>query len=272
MSEEVTETVTETGAGAATGAAATAAAGTKPPEGAAATATTETTQTSGEPDPKERARQAFVQRDQKREKRASEELAATRRELDALKAQLKEKPKPEAEPTSFLDDPEKALKEARAGATRDAVEAIKQEQAQAEAKRAYHQTTEKAAEFLLTRSHLKEDKALREEVLKVVEEKYAHLAAEDGARDPRAAARLAYIDVCAAKGITPDMDGFKATGFDATRGANTTGVKPTGAGGDKRTWTKREAEKYLMDSVKNPATYKARSAEMDEAKREGRIK
>lgn len=240
----------------------------------AAPAPAEKPQPSGEPKPeaKDIARRAFHEREQKREKKASDELAELRKELAAIKAGKTPEP-PAAEPElSPFDDHKKWEEKVAERAEQRALDTIEKRQAEAKAQAEYHQTSEKAANFLLTRSHLKEDRALLEEVLKVVEKDYAHLAATDGGRDPGAAAELAYIRVCQAKGIMPDLDGFKSAGFDATKGAASIGARHSAPAGEKKSWSKREAEKYLMEAAKEPAKFKARSTEIEEAKKEGRIK
>lgn len=271
MENTTTETKPGTEAGAPTGGAQPAAADTTgKPAGAATATTTEKPQTTGEtqkPDSKEVARRAFQDRDTRREKKASEELAEARKELERLKAQVATKqPEPEPEP-SLIDDPEKWAKNVEERATKNALETIERSQAKAKADTEYRQSAEKAAEFLLTRSHLKEDKALLETVAKVIEEKYADV----GVTNPMAAARLAYIDACAEKGITPDMDGFKSAGFDATKGAASTGIKPSSAGASKRTFAKGEVKKYLSGFTPGTKEWRAANSEVEEAYREGRV-
>jgi hypothetical protein len=225
------------------------------------------------PEDKEKARQAFQARQEKKEKKATERVAELENELKQLRdsAAKPKEPEVKAKP-NLLDDPEGhekwLLEQAEQRARNGFLEEAKAYEVQAK----HYEDGNKAADFLLTRSHLKEDKALQEEVLKTIQEKYGHIGAIDGARDPMGAARLAYIDVCAQKGIVPDLPGFKGGGFNASGGASSIGARPSASGTAKRVWSKAEAEKYLMEAVRNPSDYAARSAEIKEARGEGRIK
>lgn len=266
MSEAQAETVEKTPATEPTPAPAAPVAETKtnPAPAAVETKTPEPQQ----PNPKEVARTMFQKRQGEKEKKATERVAELEAQLEQLKAQ-KPEPKPEkSEAPSLLDDPDGYAKWVQENATKNALSEIERREAEAQNAYAYRQASEKAADFLLTRSHLKEDKALIDEVSKVLEQKYGHIAATD----PQAAAELAYIKVCAAKGVVPDMDGFKSGGFNASGGASSASVRPSAPGAAKREWSKREAEKYLMEAAKDKALFASRSAEIKEARSEGRIK
>ena len=199
------------------------------------------------------------QREQKREKKSADRIA----ELEKKLAEFEKAKEPET-PASFLDDPDKWAQGVTERAEQRAIEAINRREAESH----YRQSAETAANWLLTRSHLKQDQALTKEVAKVIEEKYATVAAVD----PNAAARLSYLDVCAAKGISPDMDGFKSQGFDGTSGNATSGVRPSAAASGKRTFSKGEAEKYVFGAKPGTEDYDRRLAEVEEAEKEGRIR
>jgi hypothetical protein len=224
-----------------------------------------------EPQPtnsKEVARTMFQKRQGEKEKKSAERIAELEAKLSQFEAQ-KPEPKPaKSEAPSLLDDPDGYAKWVQENATKTALSEIERRESEAQSAYAYRQASEKAADFLLTRSHLKEDKSLVDEVSKIISEKYADI----GVVNPSAAARLAYVDLCAAKGIVPDMDGFKSGGFNATGGASSTSVRPSAPGAAKREWSKRDAEKYLMEAAKDKAMFASRSAEIKEARSEGRIK
>lgn len=227
---------------------------------------TESVKTTGEtrPDHKEIARKAFAEREEKREKKASERLAELEKEFEAYKQAKPEKP----EPISFLDDPEGALKRTREEATRDALsqfEARQQDQVKAYE---YRQASEGAADWLLTRSHSKQDKQFAEAVVDVVKNRLPHVAKVD----PHVAMEMAYISVCKQKGVTPDIEGFVSKGLDATQGTSSVGIKPSATAEGKRTFTRGEAERYVFEAKPGSKEYRARLAEVEEAKREGRIK
>lgn len=233
------------------------------------------TPSENKPDPKELARQAFQSREQKREKKASEELAEWKQKYAELETKLNTNkpaaPEPEAE-IDFLDDPKKALEKTEERAMNRTISELERRQKEYEAQVHYRQVSEKAADFLLTRSHLKEDPAFKEDVLKVIAEKYLHLAAEDGARDPQAASRLAYLDVCAAKGIVPDMEGFKHTApMNASGGKATSGVPLSAPATGKRVFAKGEVKNYLNEVPTGTPEWERRLAETEEAYREGRV-
>lgn len=244
------------------------------PAAPVAQAAPETVAKPSETTPKEPA-DFFKQREAKREKKATERLAELEKEHNALKAQFeKVKPvaEPEPEPLFSLDDPEGSFKKMKDQAAREAVETLKREQAEYAAQTSYIQTAEGAEKFLLTRSHLKDDQNAQAEIARILQEQYSDVAAYGKGSNPKAAAELAYFTWCRSKGVIPDMEGFSNPNpQNATAGRAAAGVSPSAPGGAK-TWTKREAEAYLMEATKDPAKYRLRSSEIDQAKSEGRIK
>ena len=213
-------------------------------------------------DPKELARQAFKSREQKREAKAAERIAELEKQLAELK-QAKPQPQAEVAPPSFLDDPDKWAQNVTERARQEALAVLQQERAEV----AYRQSAENAANWLLTRKHLKEDHSLTVEVARAIESKYAQVAAAD----PNAAARLAYLDVCEAKGISPDMGGFKPGGFDGAKGQTSSGARPSAPAEGKRTFKRGEGQAYIYAAKPGSAEFKRRMAEVDEAEREGRV-
>ena len=216
----------------------------------------------------------FQARETKREKKAQERLPELEKRIAELQSQLENrKPVETPEPVSFLDDPEKAIKQAEENATRRAVETIKGEQEESQRQSDYVKATDEAKSFLLTRSHLKEDPNARNEIADILEANYEDLARyEKGQGKPGIAAKLAYIDWCQQKGVVPDIDGLPKTSNQGSGGKTSAGVSPSAPAAGERTWNRREAEAYLMESTKNPAQFKSRSAEIEKAKSEGRVK
>lgn len=217
----------------------------------------------------------FKQRDEKREKKAQEKLADLEKQFADYRAQVEaaktgQAPaKAEADAPSLLDNPDEWAKSVEARAEKRAIEAYEARIREAQSQAAYRQANEQAAGWLLTRKHLKEDRGFLDEVATAIENDHADIAGVN----PEKAARLAYMDVCAKKGVAPDIEGFVAAGgLDATQGAASASVRPSNASGGKKIWTRAEANAYLMAAVTKPGEFKSRESEIDEAKREGRIK
>lgn len=209
----------------------------------------------------------FRQREEKREKKATEELAELRMKHAELEKQIQKGSQQTAEPpASFMDDPDKWAQGILDRSKAEAIEAVQQREQ--EARHVYD--ANRATDWLLTRSHLKEDEKLVEPVKVALREKYAHIAAND----PISAMRLAYIDVCAEKGVVPDMDGFKtaAASMTATGGASTSGVRHSAAAGGKRVFQKGEVTAYMNGVQPGSKEYASRLAEVEEAYKEGRAK
>jgi hypothetical protein len=106
-----------------------------------------------------------------------------------------------------------------------------------------------------------------------LESQYLKLASFEGGRDPHAAAELAYLRVCEAKGILPDMTAFKSSGnMTATKGATSSGVRPSAPAGVKREFQPGEVKQYLNAVKAGSKEWKQRMSEVDEAYKEGRAK
>lgn len=240
------------------------------PAATAPAAVTETTQT---PKPQEdskpkNAADFFRQREEKREKKAQDRVAELEKIVTELQAKVVSEPKREPEPPSLLDDPENWAKNVAKEAEAKALAALEARQKQSQDDADFEKSAVSATDWLRTRSHISEDAALAKEVLETVRAKYAHI----GATDPQAATRLAYLDVCGAKGIVPDMDGFKPGGFQAQGGASSAGVRPSAPAGAKRVFQKGEVEKYIFDGIPGTPEFTRRLAEIEEAGKEGRVK
>lgn len=221
------------------------------------------------PEPKTTLKPAdfFKQREEKREKKATERLTEVEKELADLKANVG-KTQPHEEPLDFLNDPEKALLKSKEDAKNEVFAELDRRQAEAQRQATEQKENETAASWLLTRSHLKEDKELLKTVAGIIEDKYARIASVD----PSGAARLAYMDACAAKGITPDIEGLVSAGFDNTKGTATSGTKLSAPATGKRVFARGEAERYIFEAKPGTPEYRARLSEVEEAQREGRTK
>ena len=219
---------------------------------------TETPQT----DKGTQAKKFFQQREEKREQKLSEQLS---QRLAALEAELKtererkaQQTQPEPEP-DILTDPEGWRKRVEENAAKRAEESYRTAAEKSAAEAAYRQKAEGAEQWLLTRSHLKQDQALEAELAGIIAKDYGHLTGVD----PQAAAELAYLKLCRQKGIAPDMDLPSGSSNQAAKGTTSAGVRPTAPAPGKRVWAKGEKEAYLMAAVKNPVEYKRRLAEVE---------
>lgn len=222
---------------------------------------------------KPRAETEFFKREAKREKKAQEENAELRKQLETLKAQFEKKPAEsvDAEPVFSLDDPEGSFRrmreQVRAEATQEALDAIERKQRDEKIQAAYAQATNEATSFLLTRSHLKEDPNAKGEVAEILKQKFMAVADVD----PQAAVELSYLHFCRTKGVMPDFDGLPKTSNNATGGKSSAGVSPTAPSTGKRVFAKGEVKAYL-DAVKpGSAEHKSRLAETEQAYKEGRV-
>lgn len=231
--------------------------------------------TTGENKPedlKASARNAFEakKRIAEKERKQAEELAELRKFKAEYESRAKAEPKPEPEPVSFLDDPEKWAEERDNRLLQRWEKQQAEMKAQAEAAAQYRQKSENAANLLLTRSHLKEDKAALADVLKLIETELADVADVN----PGSAAELAYIKWCGSKGIMPDLPGFVSAGFNATKGAASNQVPPSAPGSGPRIFAKGEVKKYLdeVDPGKDFDEFQRRSEEVKKAYAEGRVK
>ena len=209
----------------------------------------------------------FKQRDDRREKKATERVAELEKKLAELES-AKTPKEAEPAPVSFLDNPDEWAKNERERMKTEVFSELERRQSESKVQAEFRQASESAAEWLLTRSHLKEDKAFLNDVAVLVEDKYSHVAAVD----PSAAAELAYIYACKAKGITPDIEGLVSAGMDATKGAASSGVRQSAPATGKRVFARGEGEKYINQAKPGSAEYSARINEVEEAHREGRIK
>ena len=181
--------------------------------------------------------QALAERDAK--------LAALQARLEALEKAPKDASRSEkkSEEPDIFEDPKAALEKVKL----DAVELIRQER-EAEKRRAeLDKAQQEAGEMLLTRSHITQDPNFAREVAGLLHEggRYSRLANED----PQAAAELAYLAVCKAKGVVPDLSVNKSHAAQSAA----SGIKPSAAGvGEKPVITAKDVRegKYSEEDVR----------------------
>ena len=226
-------------------------------------ATEKQTQTQTEK-PKLKPADFFRQREDKREQKAQAEVAELRRKVAEYEKAAQRQPEPVV-PVSFIDDPDKWGQQVKEDARREAIEAIEQR----EAVKRYEQSAGQAVDWLLTRSHIREDVKLAEQVAAVVKERYQHIFQVD----PAVAIEKGYMEVCAAKGISPDMGAFKKDSLNATGGTSTSGARASAAAGGKRTFNRGEGDKYILAGGQpGSPEYMRRLSEVEEARKDGRIR
>lgn len=124
-----------------------------------------------------------------------------------------------------------------------------------------------AGDWLRSRSHLKEDPEFAKKVADRIQTRYS-AAAET---DPTAAARSAYLDVCEELGVGPDLG--RTEKDDVSGGRASQGLRPSGGGGGGlKTWTRQQALDYLKGYKPGDPAWQKKAAEVETARREGRIK
>lgn len=203
-------------------------------------------------------REFFQLREKVRTER--EEKESLRAELDALKAQLNGVGRVKAEKVDPLEDPEAYLGEAEKRARKAAGEEFNTRLAQ-------HNRMVNAVqseEWLRSRSHLENDGKAADEVAKIIESDYLEVAE----KNPRAAARSAYVDWCESKGVTPDLSSTSSLTPPRHAKASAAGV---GSSLADKTYTPDEVKRTLA-GLSSPEARKAYTAEVEKAAREGRYK
>ena len=205
----------------------------------------------------------FRQREDKREKKAQDRVAELEKKISELE---KARPASQAEaPVAFIDDPDKWAQGVSERAEQRALDAIEHREAVAR----FNQSAGKAVAWLLTRSHIREDVKLANDVRAVVQERYQHIFQVD----PEVAIEKAYMAVCEAKGISPDMGAFKKDSLNASGGTSTSGARASAAAGGKRVFNRGEGDKYVMAGGQpGSEEYMRRLSEVEEARKDGRIR
>lgn len=185
-----------------------------------------------------------------------EEAQARIKELESSKAEPKSQ---EDAVSSFLENPEKFLE------TRDnrVVERVLEAIGQSKREEQFAKAASDAESYLLTRSHVKDPEFAKD--VQAAFEKYQHIA-QTG--DFKAVARNAYLDVCEARGVIPDL-GYNNKPDTSAKGS--AGVAPSASDsfGGPKTWAAGEVKKYL-DGARDIPTLKTRLAEIEKARNEGR--
>lgn len=184
-----------------------------------------------------------------------EEAQARIKELEASKAEPKTQ---EDAVTSFLENPDKFLEQRDNKVVERVLEAI----GQSKREEMFAKAAADAESYLLTRSHVKDPEFAKD--VQAAFEKYQHIA-QTG--DMRTVARNAYLDVCEARGVVPDL-GFNNKPDTSAKGS--AGVSPSAPAfdGPKR-WSPGEVKAYL-DGAPNVDALKSRLADLEKARNEGR--
>jgi len=217
-------------------------------------------------DPKQDAKQKFEffkLRKEKKEAKVSAEdlgkqLAEAQKRIQELEASKAEPKADEDAVTSFLDNPDKFLEQRDNKVVERVLEAI----GQSKREELYAKAAADAEQYLLTRSHVKDPEFAKD--VQAAFEKYQHIA-QTG--DMKSVARAAYLDVCEARGIAPDL-GYNNKPDNSAKGG--AGVSPSAPSHDgPKVWAPGEVAKYL-DSAPTVEAMKLRLAELERARNEGR--
>lgn len=192
----------------------------------------------------------------------AEELA---KKYEEAQARIKELESSKAEPkadedavTSFLENPEKFLESRDNRVVERVLEAIGQSKREEQ----FAKAAAEAESYLLTRSHVKDPEFARD--VQAAFERYQHIA-QTG--DLKAVARNAYLDVCEARGVNPDL-GYNNKPDTSAKGSIGVSPSATNSDGPKR-WAPGEVQKYL-DGAPSIDALKMRLAELEKARNEGR--
>lgn len=202
-------------------------------------------------------------RQEKKEQKTSAEdlgkqLAEAQKRIKELETTKVEPKSNEDAVSSFLENPDRFLADRDNKVVERVLEAIGQ------SKREEHfaKAAADAESYLLTRSHVKDPEFAKD--VQAAFEKYQHIA-QTG--DLKAVARNAYLDVCEARGVNPDL-GYNNKPDTSAKGS--IGVSPSATNSDgPKVWAKGEVQKYL-DSAPSIDALKMRLAELEKARNEGR--
>lgn len=184
-----------------------------------------------------------------------EEAQARIKELESVKAEPKTQ---EDAVSSFLENPEKFLEQRDNKVVERVLEAI----GHSKREEAFAKAAADAESYLLTRSHLKDPEFAKD--VQATIEKYQHIA-QTG--DLKAVARNAYLDVCEARGVNPDL-GYNNKPDTSAKGSIGVSPSATNSDGPKR-WAPGEVQKYL-DAAPTVSEMNRRLAEIEKARNEGR--
>ena len=228
----------------------------KPAAGAPETTPTEKpTQAKPEQTPAEKI-QFFAKRKDEEAKKLAAENETLRKELESAR-QAKESTPAETEADDFgiLEDPKKAVKKMRESVKNEILAELQGREQEKQHKSA----AESARQWLLSQSHINEDPKFADSVVGNIQNKYMDVAGVN----PQAAARLAYEDACRDFGITPGQ----------SDGQSSAGVRPSAPQvGGKRVFSRAEIADYVYGAHPGSTEYSRRVDEVEEARREGRIR
>lgn len=241
-----------------------AAAGDSAPEkketqssGAAGSSGTEKRTDSREPEKK----RTFFEKRQERKQSLQEQLASLQQEITSLK-QSRQSPASDGR-KSILDveDPDAYLDDRFDGLRKD-IEEVKSFKQELQEERKFALKYQ-AEEYLLTRKH-SDDPEFCEEIRNRLQGDPSLRAMSEF--DPMRAARSAYIEVCEARGIAPDLSSPSPAGRAA-------GPKPTttrSVNTEDRSFN--EWQVYVRAAEAGSGEHAKRLNEMRQAQKEGRIK
>lgn len=191
----------------------------------------------------------------------AEELA---KRYEEAQARIKELETSKAEPkadedavTSFLENPEKFLEKRDNNVVERVLEAIGQSKREEQ----FAKAAAEAESYLLTRSHVKDPEFAKD--VQAAFEKYQHIA-QTG--DMKSVARNAYLDVCEARGVVPDL-GY--TNKPDTSAKGSAGVSPSSPAFDgPKQYAKGDIAR-MLDGVP-PQELPAALEQLRRARNEGR--
>ncbi len=142
----------------------------------------------------------------------------------------------------------------------------------------YNSEAGEAENWLLTRSHIKNDPSAMQEIEAMLQGELAHVAS----KHPKAAADAAYLRWCSSKGVAPDLESVNSNASISAQRAG--GVAPSGSisGPSRRTisqetllkgnCTLAEANQYLRSLKPGSPEWFAGGGLIEDGVREGRIK
>ena len=187
------------------------------------------------------------------------QLAEAQKRIQELETSKAEPKTQEDAVSSFLENPDKFLEQRDNKVVERVLEAI----GQSKREDAFAKAAADAESYLLTRSHVKDPEFAKD--VQAAFEKYQHIA-QTG--DLKAVARNAYLDVCEARGVNPDL-GYNNKPDASAKGSIGVSPSATNSDGPKLWGNKGDVERYL-NAAPTVEALKMRLAEIEKARNEGR--
>lgn len=193
----------------------------------------------------------FKQRDEKRKEkdRLAEELSARDKKIESLEARLSELAKRKDESEDGSDYAEKGQQFDPSAIEKRVEENLINRFAEANHKKFLADSAAMASNWLFERSHLQDDPEFAKAVEQAITKDHSDIADVN----PMKAAKLAYNDVCEARGVSPDYS-KRDVGSYASQGLK--GGNGGSNGGGK--WTPEKAQAYLDGAKPGTAEYAKR--------------